>query len=283
MASVLSIEQIQGLETGNNSHRIDVSDGHTLAANNMTTTTLYANNLSVDYGGDEPFISYNPSTNQMNFASDFTINGSRSDFLNYPGAIIQRVVKMIKTDFTYSTGGAYNQYFAHASCFRTKITSKQPNSAFYVRMGLNGEPNSTHNWTMYPVRSLVDTGSVNIVDWDHDIARHLDDGENVSTTYKYYCFGYTNIGNYPDTDYNSTPIQTATMEFIDTPNVAAGTDIWFSLVMMSSGNHTFYVNRSVNASVGGAYERGVSYITIEELAGPVQITEVESGIIEYTF
>jgi len=52
---------------------------------------------------------------------------------------------------------------------------------------------------------------------------------------------------------------------------------------MSTGSNTFYVNRSVNASVGGAYERGVSYVYIEEVAGPVQITNVQSGIIEYTF
>lgn len=283
MAGVLSVEEIRGLETGNNTYRITVSDGHTLAANNMTTTTLFANNLSIDSTNDDPFIKYDPINNQMSFNDAFTLNGHRSDFINYPGAIINRVVKMIKTDFTYSTGGAYNQNFAHASCFRTKITSKRQGSAFYVRIGLNGEPGSTHDWVMYPVRTFIDSGSVNVVDWDHDIARHLDDGENPSTTYKYYCFGYTNPGNYPDTNFDSTPIQTATMEFIDTPNVAAGTDIWYSLVLMSSGNHTFYVNRSVNASVGGAYERGVSYITIEELAGPVQTNVIESGIIEYTF
>lgn len=283
MASVLSLEELQGVDNGNGVYQIKVTEGHSLIGDYFEIKNVYANNISVNYGNDEPFLTFDEANTALVLNSSYNINANRSDFLNYPGAIIQRKVKMIKTDFTYSTGGAYNQYFAHATCFRTKITSKGNQSVFYVRMGLNGEPATTHDWIMYPVRSLIDTTSMNIVDWNHDIARHLDDGENPASTYKYYCFGYTNIGNYPDTNYDSTPIQTATMEFIDTPNVAAGTDIWYSLIMMSSGNHTFYVNRSVNASVGGAYERGVSYVTIEELAGPVTVTDIESGITEYTF
>jgi len=280
MTSILAIEEIRGIDN-NGIKEIKITDGHSLNSEFIKTNEIEFNSIK-NYNSDN-LLTYDASSNTVTLNDNFKLEGVNSNSIVYPGATVQRKMRMIKTDFDYPTGGGYYQNFAHATCFRTKITTKENNSALFVRMGLNGEGNATHDWSMYPVRSFVDTTTMNVVDWNHNVARHLNDGENPSTQFEYYIFSYTNPGNYPDGNYDSTPIQTATMEFIDTPNVSAGTDIWYSLILMYTGSNTFYVNRSVNASVGGAYERGVSYVYIEEVAGPVQITNVQSGIIEYTF
>jgi hypothetical protein len=229
-------------------------------------------------------LSFDNNTRTLTLQNNSKLKSDNSSGISTGGSPVQRKWRFIKTDFPYSTGGGYNQNFAHATCFRTKITTKKNNSVMLVRMGLNGEPGNTHDWVMYPVRSFIDTTTMNITNWNHNIARHIPDTEGPTSTYEYYNFGYTNPGAYNDGDYDSTPIQTATMEFIDIPLVAAGTDIWYSLVLMSSGNHTFYVNRSVNSTVNGTYERGVSYVYIEELNGnSMNENEIQSGITEYTF
>ena len=40
-----------------------------------------------------------------------------------PGTVVQSVVRMVRSPFSYSTGGAYYQYFAEIDCMRTKIRS----------------------------------------------------------------------------------------------------------------------------------------------------------------
>jgi len=278
MTSVLSVEKIQGYSQSNT---ITITPGHTLIGDTIKTNTIEVQDI-LSYNSQEPFLSFDQSSNTFTLQNDFKFTSDSEGIIYSPGATIQKKMRIIKTDFSYSTTAGYYQNFVQLSCFRTKITSKKDNSSFYVRMGLNGEP-TTYNMTIYPVRGISDTNNMNIVDWNHNIARHLNDGENPSAQYEYYCFGYTSPGNYPDTDYSSTPIQTATMEFIDTPNFAAGTDIYYTICLISDSAQTFYVNRTVNSSVASAYERGVSYVYIEEILGPVTTTNIQSGIVEYSF
>ena len=278
MSSVLSVEKIQGYSQSNT---ITITPGHTLISDKIKVDTIEIQDI-LSYNSPESFLSFDQASNTFTLQNDFKFTSDSEGIISTPGATIQKKMRMIKTDFNYSTTAGHYQNFAQLSCFRTKITSKKDNSSFYVKMGINGEP-SEHNMVVYPVRGISNTDNMNIADWNHNIARHLNDGENPSSQYEYYCFGYTNIGNYPDTDFSSTPIQTATMEFIDTPNFSAGTDIYYTICFLSSAASTFYVNRSVNASVAGNYERGVSYVYIEELSGPVTTTNIQSGIVEYSF
>ena len=222
-------------------------------------------------------------------------NGDGVEFnaktLPNPGSTIQNVVRMVRSPYTYSTGGSRYNYFAEIECMRTKIRSRFDNSSFFVTMWLNGEPASTHDWTWFPARNTADvsfsdaplqTGTTDSTGWHTHFFTHEED-LNLNSEYRNYLgLGYTNTGNYNESDYSSTPIQTATMHFIDSPGYPAGTDIWYTNVMMSTGNHTFYVNRCVSYSVS-THETGVSGVRIEEIAGPVVRSEIEDGIEEYHF
>jgi len=283
MAKRLFVNEIQGALTSNTPNKVFLETGFTLIVDKVKALNLETDIFKFK-NGNSNIISFNNNTSKIILENDTKLKSNNSDGISSSATLIQRKLRMITSDFDYPTGGGYSQNFAHATCFRTKITTKKDNSVIIIKMGVNGEGNTTHNWVMYPVRSFIDTVTMNITNYDHNIARHQNDGENPNSTYEYYCFGYTNPGAYNDGDYDSTPIQTATMEFIDTPNVSAGTDIWYSLVLMCSASATFFINRSVNASVGGGYERGVSYVNIEEYNGAnLNTSEVQIGITEYTF
>ncbi|NDB78504.1 hypothetical protein EB155_01445 [archaeon] len=240
MSGTLITGGIQGSTVSlTDTKKITIAENHRLHTDYLRTSTLNCNSFA--FQNDI----YDVANNQIILKNpDHYFKHIDQTKYHQPGLSVQKKIRTIRKKFQYTTGGAYSQNFAHATCFRTKITSKKDNSAFIVKIGLNGEGDSTHDWIMYPVRGFTDTTSMNITDWDHNVARHLNNGENPNSTYEYYCFGYTNIGAYSNeaNDYNITPIPTATMEFIDTPNVSANTDIWYSVVLMSSGNHTFFVN-----------------------------------------
>jgi len=224
-------------------------------------------------------------------AAPIKINGDYAELSSNvklpPGCVVQTVCRMIHQDYAYSTGGAYYDYFAHLEIMKTRIVSKFDNSAFYVRMGINGE-SYDHNWTLFPARAVNATDNApleyqNYDQWDLDVARHWLGSEQASTQTQYYASGYTNPGNYADSDYNSTPIQTCTMEFIDVPEVIAGTNLDYTAVMQCNANYTFTLNRSQNATLSTNYERGVSYVIIQEISGPVKKEYVEGGVYDYTF
>ena len=283
MAKTVFVDEIQGTSSVTNTTLVHTETEHTLIVDEIKASTFLPNNLTCKRNSLDLFY-INSNNKEFKFNDSYKLSVSNTVNFTSSGSILQRKLRMITTEFDYSTLGGYNEYFAQAECFRTKITTKGNNSGINVRIGLNGEP-SDHNMITYPVRSFIDTSVINTTDWNHDIARHIDDNESAAQQYQYYCFGYTNIGNYSDADYSSTPIQTAAIEFMDTPNVSAGTDIWYSIIFMSSAAQTFYVNRSVNASVTGNYERGVSYVYIEELDGTNLTTTSfeDGGILEYTY
>ena len=283
MAKSIFVDEIQGTSSVTNNTLVHIETEHNLIVDKIKTLTFLPNNLTCKKNSLDLF--YINSTNkEFKFNDSYKLSVSNTLNFTSSGSILQRKMRMISTDFDYSTLGGYNEYFAQAECFRTKITTKGNNSGINVRIGINGE-STAHNMITYPVRSFIDTSVINTTDWNHDIARHIDDNEAATQQYQYYCFGYTNIGNYSDADYSSTSIQTATMEFMDMPNVPAGTDIWYSIIFMSDSAQTFYVNRTVTSATTGAYERGVSYVYIEELNGEnLTTTSFENGgILEYTY
>ena len=213
-----------------------------------------------------------------------------SGTLTNPGSTVQNVVRMVRSPFTYATGGAYYNYFAEVDCMRTKIKSRFDNSSFFVTMWLNGEPGSTHDWVWFPARNKLDVPFIdapqqgtNPDGWHTHFFTHQSTLGALSSQWRYYLgSGYTNPGTYNESDYSSTPMATRTMHFIDSPGYPAGTDIWYTNVLMSTGNHTFYVNRCVNYTTS-SHETGVSGVRIEEIAGPIVRTELEYGIEEYHF
>ena len=188
-----------------------------------------------------------------------------------PGDVVQKTMRMITQDYTYSTGGAQSRNFAHLAIMDTTITTKEAYSVLYARFGLNGEPGSTHDWTMFPVVK-IGNGSYQL---HAPGARHHMDGSFGTYAYLEYCSGFTNPGNYDESDRDSTPIQTATMEFMYFPDKPKGTQVTFGIYMQSSGNHTWYLNRCVNSSTNGHYERGVSYICVEEISSGQDRTKVK--------
>lgn len=201
-----------------------------------------------------------------------------------PGTVVQSVVRMVRSPFSYSTGGAYYQYFAEIDCMRTKIKSRYDSSAFHITMWLNGEPQGTHDWTWAPARSFQDTDfNASDGDWHTDFFTHHE-ALSLGTQWQYYLgVGYTNPGNYDESNYSSTPIQTCSMFFTDSPGVSAGTDIWYTNFMMSSGNYTYYVNRCLNYVNNSTHETGVSGVRIDEIAGPCVRSTIQPGIEEYRF
>ena len=222
--------------------------------------------------------------NESNAPVKFTGNNIEfnSNTLPPPGSTVQTVVRMVRSPYTYSTGGAYYAYFAEMDAMRTKIKSRYDNSAFFVSMWLNGEAGNTHDWTWAPARSFVDVAfSEN--GWHTEFFTHNPGIGGLGTQWRWYLgAGYTNPGQYGESDYSSTPGDTQHLHFIDAPSQPAGTNIWYTNFMMSTGNHTWYLNRPVSYTQS-SHETGVSGVRIEEIAGPVVRTEIEDGIEEYHF
>ena len=74
---------------------------------------------------------------------------------------------------------------------------------------------------------------------------------------------------YFNNDQDSTTSATAVPAYVDSPAQASGTAITYKIAIMEIGtnnNTTYYVNRPVNTSSGGGYERPASYITVMEIA-----------------
>ena len=217
-----------------------------------------------------------------------------------PGNVVNEVVRMVRKDFVYSTGGEQYEYFAEISALKTKITARCKYSAFYVTMWINGEFNNTHDWSWGPIRKIGNGDFTNmgyqsdslyndnseIYDWYYDkFNANRDDDSPTNREWQFYNYWYTNPNGWEAgySNYDSTPISTVSIHFIDVPGVEPGTDIWYSSVLQSTGNHTFYLNRCVNSAQSGAYERGVSGVRIQEISGKCVVNQIQTGIEEYHF
>ena len=189
-----------------------------------------------------------------------------------------------------------------------KLYAKSDAPVFFVNHGLNGEPNNTHDWNIFPIvqypamlkndqfaptapydeMSRAWGYSQDLSFWNREVARHKGgdkatnpQAQTGSTTYSYnstydeYVRGFTNPGNYDETDRNSTPIQTAVVEYVTKLDDVKKNDfVIFTLAIASSGDdYTWYLNRCVNASTAGHYERGVSYTYVEEVDGTYATVE----------
>ncbi|MEC9106382.1 MAG: hypothetical protein VX960_04675 [Candidatus Neomarinimicrobiota bacterium] len=196
-----------------------------------------------------------------------------------PGTTVQNVVRHIRGPYTYSTGSSYYEYFADLKCFKTKIKTRYDNSALFVTMWLNGEPGSTHDWVWGAARNFQDRGFTTA--WNNEGGMDMNNGSHetagFNTQWRWYLSGFTNPGTYSESDYSSTPSATRTMHFMDNPRKPAGTEIWYTSWMQSTGNHTYYVNRCVNNTNSSSHERGASGVRIEEIKGPCVMTRVEGG------
>lgn len=210
-----------------------------------------------------------------------------------PGSVVQTLVRMVRDAYSYSTGGGEYNYYMELEPMRTKITTRYDNSGFIITMWFNGEMNSTHNWSAYPIRTFT-TYDLDYTTYNYDISlenfhktifNHSKSTHVPNREWRDYVFGFTNP-NGPEagySDYVSTPGSTRMMYFADNPRVPAGTDIYYGCVLQSSGSHQFTLNRCINNSSNGNYERGVSGVKIQEVSGMCNLTTTETGSEEYRF
>lgn len=213
-----------------------------------------------------------------------------SDTRPQPGGTVQVVHRAVRNATTLGTRGNYDEFFAEVYPMRTKIKTRCDNSAFFVTMWLNGEGSNTHDWQWFPARSFKNVMyTAREGTWTKKMFTHRwtssPENNDINDFMGHYVNGYTNPNGWEAgyDNYDSTPICTASIFFMDRPQVPAGTDIYYTSVLMSTGDHTWFVNRCQNISVGGNYERGVSGVRIEEIAGNCVMTQEEDGIEEYRF
>ena len=163
------------------------------------------------------------------------------------------------TDQTATTisasGGTFYSAGASASITPTSTSSK-----ILVTVSLSAVQNTNGN----SIVKLVRTAPSSV-----DLLSNTG-GSNINGTFGGVFFSDTNY------------IHCLNFSYLDSP--ATTSLCTYTAKVGCSGAITFYVNRSVNATVNGAYERGVSYVYIEELNGnDVNENEIQSGITEYTF
>ena len=180
--------------------------------------------------------------------SDGTVTGGT---IKSPGNIIQ--VK--NTNVTApSTISLTNHSTLYDTPLTVNITSTLANSKFSIQGLFSGEGTQPDHDYALIIRRIIGGSGTSISVGDSGA------GAQVTRT---LTVGYYN------NDQDSTTAGTALPAYVDSPAQASGTTITYKIAIMEIGtndNSTFYVNRPVNSSSGGGYERPASYMTVMEIA-----------------
>jgi len=152
----------------------------------------------------------------------------------YSGAVLQT---RVYSDYTRTSTGDGGYYYFNGSATSNVITPRRADSTILVDINLFGEP-TTHN-TTYRLQYAIGSGAWQ--NWDL-----VANGQQ----------GTLKVGNYPDTDYDSTPHNNSTQVAKQFNTVEP---VYFRLYQFNGG--TYYHNGSVST----AYETGPSTLTLTEL------------------
>ena len=65
---------------------------------------------------------------------------------------------------------------------------------------------------------------------------------------------------------NSSTLEQATVTYFDEPSTTSAID--YKLGVMSITNNRFFINRTINDTNTDSFDRGVSFMSVTEIAGP---------------
>jgi len=137
----------------------------------------------------------------------------------------------------------------------TAITTTQTNSKLLISFNIFGEASVVDNQIGFVLLSTIG-GTTSPIDTLRGPA--YGDRARVTTM--------MNLGNHTG-DNDSTPSTTSLSNLLYSPSQSSGTAITINIgVVAISSTGTFYMNRTVFDGNGAAYEKGVSCVTLMEVA-----------------
>lgn len=184
----------------------------------------------------------------INARTGTTISAPSGTTVYLPGHVIQVVNTFYKTPASLSIPGSYNTY-TNVPGISASITPKNANSKIYMTIRWFGEFAPT-SMTWEAMFSVTRNGTV--------IGQPDPNGSNTLGIHM-AALSYWAAG-----DADSTP-ETCFFDYYDSP--ATTSALTYQLCIASYTGGTMYVNRCVNATTSGSYERGTSSITLFEIAG----------------
>lgn len=175
------------------------------------------------------------------------------------GKILQVVPTVSNGAASVTISNAYannssNIYYITA--LNTTITTTQTNSKILISANIFGEADQVDNIISFVLSSSINSGT----DTPIDTLRGPAYGDRGRVT------AIMSVGYYGN-DQDSTPSVTSFSNFVYEPNQASGTAITIKVgVVNTQGTGNFYLNRTVTDTNSTSYEKGVSSLTLMEVA-----------------
>lgn len=179
-------------------------------------------------------------------------------WVNDSGKILQVVSFVNNSAASVSISNVYannSSYIYPISSMDTAITTTQTNSKLLISFNIFGEASIVDNQIGFVLLSTIG-GTTSPIDTLRGPA--YGDRARVTTM--------MNLGNHTG-DNDSTPSTTSLSNLLYSPSQSSGTAITINIgVVGISSTGTFYLNRTVFDGNGAAYEKGVSCVTLMEVA-----------------
>ena len=212
--------------------------------------------LTADSGGGTVAIK-GPASTTGNAALELTVPSTASDTLDSlkrAGNILQVVNTGVTSTSSLSLSSATTWYTI--SSLDTVITTSGANSKILINAQIFGEVNTADYVVNFKIVKVI--GGT-----ESDITNGIG-----ATASNRWCINQVMHVGFYDNDQSSTPIQNVFAGLLDSPSQSAGTAITYRLkVAIDEGSSkTFYVNRSVTDDDNSTMERGISYMTLMEVA-----------------
>ena len=174
------------------------------------------------------------------------------------GKILQVVSFVNNAAASVSLSNVYannSSYIYPINAMDTAITTTQTNSKILISFNIFGEASVVDNQIGFVLLSTIG-GTTSVIDTLRGPA--YGDRARVTTM--------MNLGNHTG-DNDSTPSTTSLSNLLYSPSQSSGTQITINIgVVGISSTGTFYMNRTVFDGNGAAYEKGVSCVTLMEVA-----------------
>ena len=189
------------------------------------------------------------SSNNIVLASDCKVT-----FPNNTGNILQVVNTGVTSTSSLSLSSATTWYTV--SSLDTVITTSGANSKILINAQIFGEADTADYVIAFKIVKVI--GGT-----ESDITNGVG-----ATASNRFCTNQVMHVGYYDNDQSSTPIQNVFAGLLDSPSQSSGTAITYRLkIALSEGSSkTYYINKSVTDSDANNHERGISYMTLMEVA-----------------
>ena len=170
------------------------------------------------------------------------------------GNIIQVVNTGVTSTSSVSLSSATTWYTV--SSLDTVITTSGANSKILINAQIFGEADTADYVIAFKIVKVI--GGT-----ESDITNGVG-----ATASNRFCTNQVMHVGYYDNDQSSTPIQNVFAGLLDSPSQSSGTAITYRLkIALSEGSSkTYYINKSVTDSDANNHERGISYMTLMEVA-----------------